>query len=432
MPNIGGGAFSSVRLLIGTAATSSVDFVVETLSADTSIPMQIDGGTISASSSYTVASDIELEVLGSSDRNKGIHVYTTGDEPLFVIGENYINGVNHGVFLAYPCLQLELAREYTYYVFSAEDSSGFAHSQFLLVGCENETLFVIYPTQDVNIPTDLQIENAPTVLVSTGSFSWQLRLNQMQTLLVNSHENLTGTKIVSNRPITVISGHECGNIADSAGVCEPLAIHIPPLDTWGSKFLLAPFAGRASDQYFKIIAASQTSINYTCGKVSYHFHDIIQHLFNSSEYCYLESLDPVLVFQASIDNVIDSSGDTAVALISPIGSYVNRVSFYALPTTTFPSTFISVTVTAELYTEIDILLDNEVIDCDWTKINNSDMVTVGYGCSKSGFTGSDQRSPIQHSLHATNTGLFSALVYGFSGGPALGYAYLSGQILAGM
>ena len=63
----------------------------------------------------------------------------------------------------------------------------------------------------------------------------------MQTFLFGAPGNdITGTSIVSNKPLTVISGHECGNVPDDVPRCEHITEEIPPTVHWGQQFLLTP------------------------------------------------------------------------------------------------------------------------------------------------------------------------------------------------
>lgn len=427
MRNVGGNhRLTTLQLLIGTTAENA-DYVVE--SSDETIQM----GTVSSGTPVvvTIPSDHELQVTDSDfdNREKGIHVYTTGDDPIFVVAENYITVINYGTFLAYPCLTNEADNGYEYYVISSEDPSGFLHSQFLLVGCEDDTTITVTPTQSISIPQDPQMAATTSVTVESAATSHEFTLNQMQTLLVSSVSDLTGTKIVSNKPLTVISGHECANIPASESGCEPLSIHVPPSVTWGTKFLLAPFDGRTGQQNFKLISAEATTIAYTCGTTSQGSQGVTSFQFNTDEYCYLESSEPLLVAQFSTGGSIDSKGDPAIAMISPMDQYVSEITFFSLPTGTFASSYISVTVSAEHYNAESIQLDGAVIDCEWNEIKNRDDEIVGYGCSK--MVSSGDNAPMEHTVsHTGEGGLISVLAYGFNAIPARGYAYLAGQKIA--
>ena len=423
MRNIGGSSFTSLRLLIGTTADSA-DYVVE------ASERSIQNGTVSSDTPVEVdipsdPTDLELQITDSdfANRNKGIHVYTTSDEYIFVIAENFLSLFNYGVFLAYPCLKDETETGYEYFVISVQ-ATDHTRSQFLLVGCEDDTTITVTPTHSVSLPQDLQLVKTTSVTIEPGTESHEIVLNQMQTLLVTSSNDLTGTKILSSKPLTVISGHECAKVPFSESGCEPLSFQVPPSATWGTKFLLAPFAGRTSPQRFKMISADTTTIIYTCGSHSRVVQDILSFPLITDEYCYLESSQPLLMIQLSNGGNIDQQGDPAIAIMSPIDQYINDITFFSLQTSRFPSNYISVTVAAEHYSPEKILLDGAAIDCDWNQIQNNNDVIVGYGCNTSVSSGN---TPKEHTVsHMDADGLVSVLVYGFNAIPGRGYAYLAG------
>ena len=162
--------------------------------------------------------------------------------------------------MAYPCQDISGA-PYEYYIVSRNSSSSQTKSEFLLVGCEDDTTITITPTQTVSIPKDTQSSSSTLTSIFSG-VSKQITLNKMQTLLIGkSSTDLTGSRIVSNKPLTVISGHECGNVL-SGSPCEHLTEQIPPSTTWGRKFLLVPFGGRNNGQYYKVVSSRQTQRLY--------------------------------------------------------------------------------------------------------------------------------------------------------------------------
>lgn len=431
MRNVGGSPFVSLRLVIGTTADSA-NYVVQTSTE------MIRQGTVTKQNpvSIEVPSNprrLNLQVTDStfSNRDKGVNIRATGDKDIFVIAENFVSPFNFGVFLAYPCITVP-GGNYEYYVVST-DATSLLNSQFLLVGCEDDTTISIEPTKSIMIPQDPQMATTTTVTIDAGMTSQDFSLNRFQTLLIRSSNDLTGTKIVSNKPLTVISGHECANVPLSESGCEPLAIHVPPLAYWGTRFLLAPFTGRTGPQSFRVISAVDTDVVRICGlENSDKFQTEDQTLieFSTDKYCFLESTEPVLIAQFSTGGSIDNKGDPAVAMLSPINQYVKEISFLTLPSRDFPLNYISVTVSEEHFNSRQILLDGEMLDCEWKDIYNRDEEVVGYGCSKAISSGT---SPTQHTVtHDDEDGQISVLVYGFNARQSLGYAYLAGlDITAG-
>ncbi len=427
MSNVGGTFFTSLRLTLGTNS-STADYVVESTNGI------IREGTISFGSPVTIeiSSDFQVTSSGFDNRAKGIHVYTTNDATIFLIAENFVSPFNHGVFLAYPCLTFETG--YEYYVISA-DASGNLKSQILLVGCEDETIISVTPTQLISLPENLQEESSGLVSIEAGVSGSDMSINRMQTLLITSTSDLTLTKIVSNKPLTVIAGHECASVPFFSSGCEPLAFQVPPSITWGTNFLLVPFAGRETDSTFKVITTNESSVSITCANAdnpfSFRLHGNFE--FPTSHYCYLRSSQPLLVVELALSGTIDGKGDPAIAQVSPIDQYVNEISFLSLPSNSFSVNYISVTVPIEHFNPTSILFNGEVLSCQWKAIFNDTetMQPIGYGCNTT--VPSATTSFQQHTVsHSDSNGLISVLVYGFNSRSSTGYAYLAGQqILVG-
>ena len=414
-----GGESVSFRMTIGTTHEAA-EFIVESRST------VIHQGTTSNSTPVSVQIQNEYQVTNSefSNREKGLHVYATNNATIFIIAENYIFRTNYGVFLAYPCLKFETENGYEYIVASAEVTAS-AESQVLLVGCENDTEIKVIPSQLVSLPRDFQATNPPNILVSVGD-STNGTLHQMQTLLISGNHDLTGTKIVSNKPLTVIAGHECATIPSNSGGCEPFAVQIPPTFTWGVNFLLSPFSSAVSGTVYQILTLEETSVDITCRNSSLSYTtsaDITATGFKfvRNTYCSLHSTRPILVVQFATDGIFDGIGESAITLVSPTDQYVSELSFITLPEDTFPANYIIVTVSAEHFNESRILLDGEPIDCQWSEIYNVSNVVSGYGCRRNVSSGTN--TPKQHVLsHSDKDGLISAVVYGFNSYTT--YAYL--------
>ena len=426
MSNIGGSDFTSLQVVVGTRATSA-QFRIETSGG------VIHEGTTTSSSPTAVSIDNTLQVANSqyTNRNKGLYIYSTGSESIYVLVKNFITFVNLGAYLAYPCIRFETDAAYEYVVVSADDPEDVLRSQFLLVGCENDTEITVVPTQTINIPQDPQNSVSVMTTVDVGTTSHQIILHTMQTLLISSVDDLTGTRIISNKPLTVISGHECANIPSSRSSCEPLAVHVPPTFTWGTEFLLAPFAGRHGVQTFKAVTSeNNTFVTTVCGTTSNETRTNSIFQLNTDKYCYLESSNPVMLTQLSFGGSIDSMGDPSIALISPIDQYIHETEFFSLPTFEFSNNYISITVQIEHYNPDRILLDGAKVNCEWQEIYNNTLTfdIVGYGCNTT--VSSDFVSHTRHTVtHSDANGLISVLAYGFGAFPVQGYAYLTGQEL---
>ena len=410
-----------LQLVVSAEGSSPVQFGVETSSG------VVYTGTTTASSPVTISLPTSLQTNSTAHtfRNKGVHVYTTGQGSVSVLAINFQIG-SVGDYLAYPCQDAGRA-PYEYYVVSTGSLVSYAFSEILLVGCEDDTTITITPTQTVSIPTDPQSSSSSLQSVASGS-DHQITLNKMQTLLIaKSSTDLTGSKIVSNKPLTVISGHECGNVPSTQTYCEHLAEHIPPTSTWGQEFLLVPFGGRNVGQYYKIISSqSATTVVRRCNSVTStqtltSAGSFFTFFTSSTTYCSVVANKPVLVSQLGIGGGTDSIGDPIISILPSLDQYTNRYSFFSLNTTDFNIHQISVSVLAQYYQPSSIRVDGQPISCSWTAIYNSGGTIVGYGCHRSVTGGTT------HVVNHNNPdGKLAVVVYGWNSEARRGYGYIAG------
>lgn len=421
------GSFTQLQLVIGTPEDAVVTFVVEDSNGI------ITNGTVNSSVPAVVEIPSSYQVHSSdySDRFKGIKVSSTKGYLLYVIAENFVFFLNHGTYIAYPCMPLgEDVVQYEYGVISIDDPLNTQNSQVLLVGCSNDTVITVTPSVPISLPTNSQT-NSSAYNISADELSGEILLHEKQTILLSSLDDLTGTIITSNKPLVVISGHECANIPPDLPGCEPLAAQVPPVTTWGNEFLLAPFAGRASPQYYKgVTSVRNTTISVTCGSVfQVHTPETNSFIFASLSYCHVQSTSPIFLVSASIGGSNDGRGDPAVFMVSPVDQYIQTIDFIALPQSDFPSSYATITVSPENYDPENTLLNDVPVDCSWQEIRDFESNIVGYGCNQN-LSASYYFRPTKHSITHSANGSLSVVVYGFRSFPAAGYAYLTGQVLS--
>ena len=155
-------------------------------------------------------------------------------------------------FLALPCPWLQV-EQYNYYAVSAPPSTSYtvinSNSAILIVSCNNGTQITFTPTATITYPRN------SNSTISAGT-STTVTLAKVQSLYIQSKGDLSGTRIVSNQPISLFSGHECAYSPPTQGVqCDHLVEQIPPTSTWGKVFITAPSADRKTGDIFKIVAS---------------------------------------------------------------------------------------------------------------------------------------------------------------------------------
>ena len=321
---------------------------------------------------------------------------------------------------------------YEYFALSTDDYNGQSlnrRSEVLLIANHNDTIVSITPTQTVSLPQDAQDPSSALVNIAPGS-THNVTLNQFQTLLVfNPTHDITGTRIVSSKPLTVITGHQCAQFPTDTPFCEPVHVQLPPTFIWGQEFLIAPFAGRNTPQQIKLVTAKKsTTIVYRCGDSTAIGRTLPstgqgEYLnFPAGLYCSLFATKPIFVVQLGASHLVDDTGDPVMAVVSPTTRHINS-TFFIVDTLVFPFSYISITILPEHFgNNKSILLDGNELTCYWYEIYNTSGL-AGHGCNISTTNG-------RHNIsHSEVDGLMSVVAYGWSNSPAWGNAFLAGMSL---
>ena len=267
-------------------------------------------GTISAGDEVILNLPESLAVLSIYDQDKGIYLATSSDR-VTVIGQNLILQSSDS-FFALPVIEIDYG--YVYYGVSVSRSSFGASSSILIVGTENNTMMKLTVTQSVNI----DVGNTITTL--TRGIEYSFVINRLQTIYIESREDLSGTKIVTNKPVSVFSGHQCADVPpENNAVCSYLIEQIPPTALWGKAYFTTPLANMTSYTIKTLAAYNSTNVNVYCNN-SVQSYIINEGEFNVSqmnEYCVIYSNKKVLVFQFSHGASESNSYGAAMMIIVP-------------------------------------------------------------------------------------------------------------------
>ena len=343
-----------------------------------------------------------------ADRFKGIHV--TSDQ--------LINVLFHSEFLEYlilPYHEYPGVSQYEYYAVSTSSYRNTSLSTVLLVGCINNTIISIIPTVDLFIPIDVQKNGSDDILVTKGN-SHTITLHEGQTLLLGkgNGSDISGTHFISNKPLTVITGHECGSTPDIIDFhCHPLQLQVPPTITWGTRFILTNFLNTMDRSLFSsyvktVTSQTNTSITIYCNGTTnttrYSTNGAIgTYQYNITEYCYMEADKPIFVvlFPHSYFYYY-----TTMVLIPPMEQYLQEVDFYWHPIYYYYSKLV-ITASVEGFSPTAIL-HNGLATLNWTAIYDSTRNIVAYG------TEIEINRYSNHSvIHTARNGKLSVQVQGY-------------------
>ena len=343
-------ADSYMYILLTTTETYEVQYFIEIPSID-----YYSTGFVSASNESIIRVHRSLEATYYYDQDKGICI-TTNSSKVFVYGlhQSYSHYVTESYF-ALPVLKLN--NDYVYYGISVPrfviTFSDPSNSSIMIIGTEDDTTIKFIPSQSAN----LGLDNAITSLIAGRQYS--LVVNRLQTVFIGSIDDLSGTKITADKPVSVISGHQCGSIPNNVSYCNYLIEQIPPVELWGKVYYTAPLVNKTS-YTIKIIAAyDSTSISVYCSSRNKNTHTLnagkfVTKTLSSQDYCAIHSSKEVLVAQFSHGGGEDDEyGNPMMTLVPATNQYLNRFDvstlLYLLPTLYDFNHHVNVIVMAQYY-----------------------------------------------------------------------------------
>lgn len=334
-----------------------------------------------------------FEVLGKNDYDKGIRIRTVGTSQNISVSvmKHETASTLSGTYLALPPVIYQGLDEYRYYVTSYFWNNRILtnySSVVLLVGNKPDTSVTIVPSQRVEIPPHFLRQSYSGSIINAGE-SYTVVIQPMETLHIESLHDLTGTRVTSNKPLTVLGSHECADVPVGVEFCDYLVEQFPPTVTWGRVFLLASSHSRLTGELYRIITAkSSTSVKVKCvveadsnpeiGQVTMLINasgDSREFTLSRDRFCSVVANKPVLVVQYSLGYFLDQVGDPFMLVIPPISQYSNNFTF------TSPTRYtnhITIVVPVIYYDSSKILLNSSTVS-GWSPVYCSESAICGYG-----------------------------------------------------
>ena len=374
-------------------------------------------GNISAGNEIILNLPSSVEVSSYHDQDKGIYL-TIDSDNVTVIGQNLKRHTSDSFFVL-PIMNLDDV--YVYYGISV--SRGYDDSSILIVGTENNIVMNLTATQSVSI----SVGNTVTNLIPGIQYSFVI--NRLQTVYIGSTDDLSGTKIVTDRPVSVFTGHECGNLPSNVVACSHLIEQIPPTTLWGKIYYTAPLANKTSYTIKVLAADDSTTVNIYCNNTmeSYAINegDIINKT-QMNKYCAIYSNKKVLVLQFSHGGGEDFNdyGDPMMTLVPNTNQYLNKFDF----STTRNSSqsgynhYVNIIVMAQYYHPNMIYLisggvNRSLVTQQWVPIQVN-SITEAYATQVTIPEG------VTHIVHTDAAAQMMIIVYGFNRHD--GYGHIGG------
>lgn len=348
-------------------------------------------------------------------RTNGIHV--TAEDEISVYALNYLDQTTDG-YTALPTSllgadYLALAYKNTEAAWEEPTEQGdfrvIGGTQFAVVATENDTVVTITPSTDSGL--------------RTRGVPFNISLNRGETYRLieetTAEADFTGTLIAATRPVAVFSGHKCANLPDGFQACDHLVEQLPPVTTWGRRFVTMPLATRQHGDTFRILAARDSTMIAVNGVLAGRLDrgQFLERVLAAP--AEILASEPVLIVQlANSSEFDDTTGDPFMLLIPPVEQFGGDYTF-ATPRL-FDSWQHSYTNIFDDFLNLAVRMgDAEAITLDGAPIDPGVWVPIG----NSGYSGA--QISVTPGVHRVTAPLpFGACVYGWADFES--YAYVGG------
>ena len=330
--------------------------------------------------------------LDSDEQFKGIRIKAENDRRIAVFGHHEEQASNDA-YLGLPVVSLPAGRSYEYIAASIRGDEGTAQqakdSVALIIGTENDTEIIVeIPSTNPVIITYDETTNSqffPGAPIATRTITIQ----RFQTLYLQVRGgDISGVRIIANKPISVFSGHECADIPIASQPCDVLIEQLQLIDTWGTEVVTVPLRTRSGDVLKVFASQDSTTVNvaYTdisSGTVTTDSFTLDRNGFRElggtstgatgaiSDFALIQSNNPIAVFQFSrsftTDNVIVS--DPFMLSVPSCEQY--RDSYAVAPAPFNETTIGSVTARVAYVNYTNIAVPAEYFNASLITINNS-------------------------------------------------------------
>ncbi|MCF6333310.1 MAG: PKD domain-containing protein, partial [Draconibacterium sp.] len=227
--------------------------------------------------------------------------------------------------------------------------------------------------------------------------------------------DLTGSYVLSDKPIAFYSGSHGTRIPSGYCCWDHLYEQIPPVHSWGLEYFVVPLKSREQDRYRIMAAEDSTTINIT-GRFAFILNrgEFSEVVFYHDDPKRILADKPIMVAQYSQSRDVDKNytggnGDPFMIILSSVTQSKNDVTFVAYDSNNIKNYYVNIiSLTSEIN---NIRFDGSSIAGEFQP-----FVEKEYSFAQKSIT------PGTHRINNINEdGGFLAYVYGYGGVESYGY-----------
>ncbi|MEI6139406.1 MAG: PKD domain-containing protein [Mariniphaga sp.] len=294
------------------------------------------------------------------------------------------------------------------------DNGNGRNSEFAVVASEDNTHVIITPSR---VTDQGKAMNTPFSITLNKGEIYQVQSQNLVVPKSPDEGDLTGSHIKSDKPVALYSGCLATTVPNGPNIraWDHLYEQIPPLHSWGRKFITVPLKTRHEDT-FRVLAAEDNTLvqvgNQT-SSVSLNKGQYYEFMLKYNEPSMIDSNKPILLAQYSNSVSVDSlytggDGDPFMVIISPVNQTREKVSFLSYDSNQISDkNFVNVIVKNDALGKINL---------DGKPIAFTTIGTTGYSYVQANI------GKGSHLLETTEPGKgFIAYAYAFGGYESYGY-----------
>jgi len=275
--------------------------------------------------------------------------------------------------------------------------------ELAVVATQNNTTLTITPHART---TNGKVKNIP----------FSLTLNAGETYLLMSQDegnDFSGTRVQTNYPVAVFSGHQCINVPTNNYACDHIVEQQMPTPMWGKQFALTKTKGQNGDRVIITARDANTDVKLNGTKIatlqamqSYQFR-----LTDNS--AFVETSGPAACYQYLEGGESNRNiGDPSSVHISPVEQKVKQITFATFQTSKSRTHYVNVVTTVS--GAEGMMLDGKSVANEFSPLIGNNALRFA-------------QIPIPHGTHTLKTSKdgFTGHVYGL--GDWESYAYTMGS-----
>jgi hypothetical protein len=266
LDNVEGGQYQPVAVVVSVPTTESGNAEITITNMAGNPPVDLTPGQMGVSDMLVMPGQLKVFMLptefgidGSVLTNKTFRVKSTA--PVTVHEFNPLNGEN--VFTNDASLLLPSnVGGLEYYVMAwPMRTSGYTLRGFaaIIATQEGTTKVDVWPTCPVLSGPNVQ-SMAPN---PPSPYTFYMNMGDVLNLETDGNEgsDLTGTRVVADKKINVVGGHECANIPLGTNYCDHVEQQLFPVPTWGTHYIGDAFKPRNPSQkdVFRVLAGADNT-----------------------------------------------------------------------------------------------------------------------------------------------------------------------------